>query len=126
MRELRESCARRVSWRHGREWTGIKLPVANRIDFGDFDPSSNKIKVMTMHASKSLEFPVVAPPGVGHMPAPREDEAWLFYVAATQRLVLGVGKMGVETGWAYEECNQHDQDGGGREGRSTVVLCDDD
>lgn len=60
MRELRKSCARRVSWRHCRK------------------------------------FPVVALPGVGHMPANGEaekDEARLFYVAATrttQRLVLGV------------------------------------
>jgi superfamily I DNA/RNA helicase len=50
-----------------------------------------------MKVSKGLEFPVVALPGVGHMPAPCEaetDEARLFYVAATraaQRLVLGVG-----------------------------------
>jgi ATP-dependent exoDNAse (exonuclease V) beta subunit len=33
----------------------------------DFDPTS--IKVMTMKVSKGLEFPVVALPGVGHMPA---------------------------------------------------------
>ena len=41
-----------------------------------------------------LEFPVVALPGVGHMPAVGEDEkeaARLVYVAATQRLVIGVG-----------------------------------
>ena len=47
--------------------------------------------------SKGLEFPVVALPGVGHMPAKGEDEqeaARVFYVAATratQRLVIGVG-----------------------------------
>jgi len=56
--------------------------------------------VMTMHASKGLEFPVVALPGVGHMPEPGEDEqeaARVFYVAATratQRLVMGVGGDG--------------------------------
>ena len=61
-------------------------------------PTSNKIKVMTMKVSKGLEFPVVALPGVGHMPAPGEDEkeaARVFYVAATratQRLVVEVGK----------------------------------
>ena len=49
---------------------------------------------------KPLEFPVVALPGVGHMPAPGEDEkeaARVFYVAATratQRLVMGVGGVG--------------------------------
>ena len=43
-----------------------------------------------------LEFPVVALPGVGHMPAAGEDEkeaARVFYVAATratQRLLVGV------------------------------------
>ena len=39
-----------------------------------------------MHARKGLEFLVVALPGVGHMPAPGEDEkeaARVFYVAAT-------------------------------------------
>lgn len=41
-----------------------------------------------------FEFPVVALPGVGHMPAPGEDEkkaVRVFYVGATQRLVVGVG-----------------------------------
>lgn len=71
-----------------------KLPIENRVSSGDFDPTSNKIKLMTMHASKGLEFPIVALPGVGHMPAQGEDEkeaARVFYVAATratQRLVV--------------------------------------
>lgn len=42
---------------------------------------------MTMEVSKGLEFPVVALPGVGHMPAAGEDEkeaARVFYVAATR------------------------------------------
>jgi hypothetical protein len=74
-----------------------KLPVENRLGSGDFDPTSNKIKVMTMQVSKGLEFPVVALPGVGHIPAAREDEkeaARVFYVAATratQQLIVGVG-----------------------------------
>jgi superfamily I DNA/RNA helicase len=52
---------------------------------------------MTMKASKGLEFPVVALPGVRHMPAKGEDEqeaARVFYLVATratQRLVIGVG-----------------------------------
>ncbi|QDL56610.1 hypothetical protein EXZ61_01280 [Rhodoferax aquaticus] len=55
---------------------------------------------MTIMVSKGLEFPVVAPPGVGHMPAPGEDEkdaAGVPYVAATratQRLVIGSGGNG--------------------------------
>lgn len=53
-----------------------------------------------MHASKGLEFPVVALPGVGHMPAAGEDEkeaARVFYVAATtapQRLVIAASGNG--------------------------------
>ena len=51
---------------------------------------------MTVKVSKGLEFPVVALPDVGHMPAKGEDEqaaARVFYVAATratQRLVWRV------------------------------------
>jgi len=77
-----------------------QLPLEMRRSPGDFDPLSDKIKVMTMHASKGLEFAVVALPGVGHMPAPGEDEkeaARVFYVAATRathRLVIGVGGEG--------------------------------
>jgi hypothetical protein len=85
--KTRDLCARTLAQR--------KLPVENRISPGHFDPASNKIKVMTMKVSKGLEFPVVALPGVGHMPAPGEDEkeaARVFYVAATratQRLLIG-------------------------------------
>jgi superfamily I DNA/RNA helicase len=53
-----------------------------------------------MKVSKGLEFPVVALPGVGHMPSTGEDEqeaARVFYVAATratQRLVIGTSGNG--------------------------------
>ncbi|MDZ7920997.1 DEAD/DEAH box helicase [Rhodoferax sp.] len=86
--KTRDLCARTLALR--------KLPVENRLGSGDFDPTSNKIKVMTMKVSKGLEFPVVALPGVGHMPAAGEDEkeaARVFYVAATratQRLQVTV------------------------------------
>ena len=89
---MRSLCARTLAQR--------KLPVENRLGSGDFAPISNKIKVMTMKVRKALEFPVVALPGVGHMPAEGEDEkkaARVFYVAvtrATQRLVIGVGGDG--------------------------------
>ena len=65
-----------------------------------FDPSQDRIKVVTLHVSKGLEFPVVALVGAGHMPAPGEDEreeAKLFYVGATRathRLILGMGGEG--------------------------------
>lgn len=71
-----------------------KLPFNVRKRTGEYNPAANAIQIMTMKVSKGLEFPVVALPGVGHMPAKGEDEqeaARVFYVAATratQRLVL--------------------------------------
>jgi len=73
-----------------------KLPFNLRKRAGDFNPGANAIQIMTMKVSKGLEFPVVALPGVGHMPAAGEDEqeaARVFYVAATRathRLVIAV------------------------------------
>jgi hypothetical protein len=63
------------------------MPHQVRRHAGDFDPAADTIKVMTMHVSKGLEFPVVALPGIGSMPEAGEDEteeARLFYVAATR------------------------------------------
>ncbi|MEI8168349.1 MAG: 3'-5' exonuclease [Rhodoferax sp.] len=77
-----------------------QLPFEMRKGSGSFHPHEDTIKVMTMHASKGLEFPVVALMGVGQMPAAGEDErdeARLFYVGATratQRLVIGVSGDG--------------------------------
>jgi ATP-dependent exoDNAse (exonuclease V) beta subunit len=45
------------------------------------------IKVMTMKASKGLGFPMIAPPGVGHLSVPGEDEKEA--PRATQSLVIG-------------------------------------
>jgi hypothetical protein len=76
------------------------LPYQVRDKPGHFDPAADTIKVLTMHASKGLEFPVVALVGVGHMPAQNEseiDEARLFYVGATratQRLIIGLSGTG--------------------------------
>ena len=73
-----------------------KLPFSVRKRSGDYNPGADVIQIMTMKVSKGLEFPVVALPGVGHMPAAGEDEqeaARVFYVAATratQRLVITV------------------------------------
>ncbi len=78
-----------------------QMPVEMRRSPGDFDPTSNVIKVMTMKVSKGLEFPVVAPPGVVNMPAQGEDEQEairVFYVAptkATRRMLIGVSGEGV-------------------------------
>ena len=74
-----------------------KLPHQVRKSSGGYDPVADNIKVMTMHASKGLEWPVVALAGVGQMPGEGEDEkeeARLFYVAATrgtQRLLITTG-----------------------------------
>lgn len=71
----------------GRVLKARKLPHHIRRSSGNFDPLANTIKVMTMHGSKGLEFPVVALCGVGQMPGTGEDEkeeARLFYVAATR------------------------------------------
>lgn len=65
----------------------VSLPFQVRYRSGDFNPGADTIKVMTMHASKGLEFPVVALAGVGDMPEDGEDEheeARLFYVAASR------------------------------------------
>ncbi len=64
-----------------------KLPHQVRKGSGDFKPDADTIKVLTMHASKGLEFPVVAVVGSGAMPRETDDEreeARLFYVAATR------------------------------------------
>ncbi|MGB0712141.1 MAG: DEAD/DEAH box helicase [Gammaproteobacteria bacterium] len=59
-----------------------------------FRPADASVKLMTMHSSKGLEFPVVAVCGIGHMAGEKLDpvsEAKLLYVAmtrSTQMLLL--------------------------------------
>jgi hypothetical protein len=59
-----------------------------------YQPDDKSIKLMTMHSSKGLEFPVVFIPGVGYLPNRHStplDEARLLYVAmtrATNALIL--------------------------------------
>jgi len=93
--DLMDEIARELS-RHG-------VPHRVRHRSGDFRPLEDAVKIMTMHASKGLEFPVVALPGVGQMPEAGEDqeeEARVFYVAATRathRLIVtasGEGEFG--------------------------------
>jgi superfamily I DNA/RNA helicase len=77
--ELMHACAR--------ELTRLHMPHQVRQKSGQFEPLANTVKIMTMHASKGLEFPVVALPGIGEMPEENEDpaeEARIFYVAATR------------------------------------------
>lgn len=79
-----------------------RLPHEVRKGSGTFNPLADTIKLLTMHVSKGLEFPVVALAGAGEMPEEGQDEteeARLFYVAATratQRLLIplsGAGKF---------------------------------
>jgi hypothetical protein len=59
-----------------------------------FDAADDTVKLLTMHASKGLEFPVVAIPAMDRMPYRDQDpqeEAKLLYVAMTramERLVM--------------------------------------
>jgi ATP-dependent exoDNAse (exonuclease V) beta subunit len=54
-----------------------------------FNASTDSVKVMTLHSSKGLEFPVVAIPGIGFMPWKDLDpaeEARLLYVGMTRAM----------------------------------------
>ncbi|MBU1360144.1 MAG: NERD domain-containing protein [Gammaproteobacteria bacterium] len=71
-----------------------RLPHKVRKEARDFDPAADTIKVMTLHASKGLEFPVVAVLGARQAVAGQEalgkndgdalEEMRLFYVGATR------------------------------------------
>ena len=55
-----------------------------------YDPGADSVKVMTIHSSKGLEFPVVFISGLGYMPHPKgnpSDEARLLYVGMTRAMV---------------------------------------
>jgi hypothetical protein len=75
-----------------RELTKVELPVdwINKDrNSRNFDPSKQSIKLMTMHASKGLEFPVVFIPGLGYLPNQHcaiAEEARLLYVAMTRAI----------------------------------------
>lgn len=77
-----------------------QLPHEVRKGSGTFNPLADTIKILTMHVSKGLEFPIVAVSGAGHMPEEGHDEAEearLFYVAATratQRLIIPLSGSG--------------------------------
>lgn len=56
-------------------------------DKKSYSPTADVVTVLTMHASKGLEYPFVAIPGVGLLSAEEADveqEARLFYIAATR------------------------------------------
>lgn len=67
------------------------VPVDSAQEFASatkaIDPAAATVKVLTMHASKGLEFDSVAVPDLGCMPcskAPQDEEARLLYVALTR------------------------------------------
>jgi hypothetical protein len=63
--------------------------LGDRSEKRGFQPSEDSVKVMTMHSSKGLEFPVVAIPGIGFLPPPERDvqeEARLLYVGMTRAM----------------------------------------
>ena len=68
-----------------------------------YDSVSNSVKVLTMHSSKGLEFPVTIVAGVGYMPLEQEefaDEARLLYVAMTRavdKLIITCHKESIFT-----------------------------
>jgi ATP-dependent exoDNAse (exonuclease V) beta subunit len=52
-----------------------------------YNPAQDSIKLVTMHSSKGLEFPIVFITGLGFLPYPQAEvaeEARLLYVAMTR------------------------------------------
>jgi superfamily I DNA/RNA helicase len=61
--------------------------LASSGDKKSFRPGDDSVKLMTMHSSKGLEFPLVAVAGLGYLPGDNHDlaaEAKLLYVAMTR------------------------------------------
>jgi len=62
-----------------------------------YQPDHESVKVMTMHSSKGLEFPIVAVPGIGFLPyKDSKDDARLLYVAMTramERLIVSAHRQ---------------------------------
>lgn len=74
-----------------------KIPyqlLSTSADKKQFNPAEESVKLMTVHSSKGLEFPIVAVIGLGYMPSKKMDlsaEAKLLYVAltrSTEKLLL--------------------------------------
>jgi hypothetical protein len=79
---------------HALEQAGIASRLADNVGKSSLFSSEDSIKLVSMHSSKGLEFPVVIIPHLGTMPRQGQDEAQearLLYVAmtrATEQLVL--------------------------------------
>ncbi|MHC5719678.1 MAG: 3'-5' exonuclease [Nostoc sp.] len=78
-------------------------------DSRNYNPDEQSIKLITMHSSKGLEFPVVLIPGIGFMPdqyghGTPEEEARLLYVAMTRAIEqLIMSCVGVARRRSYPE-----------------------
>ena len=78
------------------------IPVSWQKDVR-FSGEQNTVRLITMHSSKGLEFPLVAIPGIGLMPNAEttvEEEAKLLYVAmtrATSKLMMTCDRESVFT-----------------------------
>lgn len=84
--------------RQAEAWTGgiaeFLTRMALKSDLDTFDPRAEKVNLMTLHAAKGLEFPVVFVAGCeanllpyrpeGRAPSPVEEERRLFYVGLTR------------------------------------------
>jgi len=68
---------------------GIPVEWLGEAGRRSYRPADDTVKVMTMHSSKGLEFPIVAIPGLGFLPGPDRDlqeEARLLYVGMTRAM----------------------------------------
>jgi hypothetical protein len=84
--------ARWMAERIYKHFQQMKIPVewVNRDGRSrDYRPAAASIKLVTMHSSKGLEFPVVFIPGIGFMHSQNSserDEARLLYIAMTRAI----------------------------------------
>jgi superfamily I DNA/RNA helicase len=63
--------------------------VNRNSDSRHYHPAASSLKLITMHSSKGLEFPVVLIPGLGFLLTPgrvEAEEARLLYIAMTRAM----------------------------------------
>jgi ATP-dependent DNA helicase UvrD/PcrA len=102
-----------ISKNHGKDTDEFFTAIALQTDTDTYYPQAEKVSLMTMHAAKGLEFPVVFITGCekGYIPFERgedkvsdiNEERRLFYVATTrakERLYLTRAKKRIVFGKA--------------------------
>lgn len=74
----------------GFQRSGLPIDWVNQDkDSRRYNPADPSIKLLTLHSSKGLEFPVVLIAGLGYLPEPRsplEEEVRLLYVGMTRAM----------------------------------------